>query len=328
MKADTRRLNADDNGIAVAGRMLALGRLVAMPTETVYGLAADATNGEAVARIFEAKRRPRFNPLIVHVADVAEAGELCHLDPDALLLAEQFWPGPLTLVLRRRATCPVSELVSAGLPTLAVRVPGHDTASAIIRCAGRPIAAPSANLSGAVSPTTAAHVIADLDGRIDAVLDAGPCVVGVESTILDVSNTAVEGPAILRPGGLPAERIAAVLGRPLVEFGGPADRLLSPGMMASHYAPQARIRLNVKSPEPGESLLAFGAVVPATCAPTINLSPSSDLREAAAKLFAALRQLDSDDCRSIAVMPIPGEGLGEAINDRLLRAAAPRPAGP
>ncbi len=299
---------------------------MALPTETVYGLAADATNGNAVAKIFEAKGRPRFNPLIVHVADIAAARKLGQFTQEAEKLAEEFWPGALTLVLGRQPDTAISDLVTAGLPTVAIRIPGHPVAQALLSACGKPLAAPSANRSGHISPTTANHVEADLSGQIDMILDGGPCEVGIESTVVDAS----EGQAtLLRPGGVSAEAIASVLGRPKLrvvnshstESGLPK----SPGQLASHYAPNARLRLNVTTPEPGEALLAFGPKVPAYSARMINLSETGDLREAAANLFAALRALDAADCRSIAVLHIPGEGLGEAINDRLLRAAAPRP---
>lgn len=327
---DTKRLHCDDTGVAEAARILIGGGLVAMPTETVYGLAADATNAIAVARIFEAKGRPRFNPLIVHVADLETARRLVEFPPEAEKLAAAFWPGPLTMVLRRKDPSPVSDLVSAGLSTLAIRMPGHEAARRLIAAAGRPLAAPSANRSGHVSPTTPEHVAFDLGGRIDAILDAGAASVGVESTVLDLSDLDTTGPALLRPGGIARADLEACLGAPLTvaagdaEADGDAVAPRSPGQLASHYAPRSRLRLGVDEPEPGEALLAFGPRVPPHTSAMINLSPSGNLLEAAAGLFSALRALDAEGCRSIAVMPIPAEGLGEAINDRLLRAAAPR----
>ena len=318
-------LKADAAAIAKAATIVRSGGLVAMPTETVYGLAADATNGQAVARVFEAKRRPRFNPLIVHVPDVASARKLGVFSKEAERLADAFWPGPLTLVLQCRLDAGISDLVSAGLPTLALRIPAHPVGQALLQAAAKPIAAPSANRSGRVSPTTAAHVAADLEGSIDLVLDAGPCEVGIESTVIDCSEQSQSPPNLLRPGGISAERIEAVLGVRLQSTQAKPDAPRSPGQLSSHYAPRARVRLNVVAPEPGEALLAFGPQIPPHCGPMINLSETRNLREAAANLFAALRALDAEGCRSIAVLPIPGQGLGEAINDRLLRAAAPRP---
>ena len=291
-----------------------------MPTETVYGLAANALDGEAVARIFEAKGRQRFNPLIVHVADWAGAERLAEFDEDARELADSFWPGPLTLVLRRRADSRLSDLVSAGLPTVALRMPRHDTARALIRAAGVPLAAPSANPSGRISPTTAAHVAADLGERVDMILDGGASAEGLESTIVALSG----GQAVLlRAGALPRDAIEKVLGGPLASATAAQDRPLAPGMLISHYAPRALLRLNTEAPEPGEAYLAFGAA-PETSGPLLNLSGDASLREAAANLFAHLRALDAPTTRMIAVAPIPEHGLGEAINDRLRRAAAPR----
>ena len=307
--------------------MLTAGRLVALPTETVYGLAADATDPYAVALIYEAKGRPSFNPLIVHIAKPSDAESLCILNDAARKLVSSFWPGPLTLVATRLPNCPIAGLVSAGLPTLAIRCPAHATARAIIEAAGRPLAAPSANRSGHVSPTTADHVLSDLNGRIDAVVDAGPTSHGLESTVVDISQPDRD-PIVLRPGAITAEELSAVLGQEIGRSFASPDAPTSPGQLESHYAPSARLRLNVSVPDPGEALLAFGESVPAHCAPMRNLSQTGDLVEAAANLFDALRALDAEGCASIAVMPIPGEGLGEAINDRLLRAAAPRPAGP
>jgi L-threonylcarbamoyladenylate synthase len=319
---ETRRLAADAEGIAEAAALLRAGRLVAFPTETVYGLGADARQGEAVAAIFEAKGRPRFNPLILHVADVEMARRHAELGAAAERLAAAFWPGPLTLVLARRADSPVSDLVTAGLPTIAVRVPAHPVARALVERLGRPIVAPSANPSGRVSPTSAAHVLEGLAGRIAAVLDGGPCRVGIESSIVDLSGGA---PALLRPGGLPAEEIEARLGRALAAPA-PSDGVRAPGQLASHYAPGVRLRLGAAEPRPGEGWLGFGPVPPGVTGPALTLSRAGDLREAAANLFAHLRALDQvmSGHGIVAVARIPEEGLGRAINDRLRRAAAPR----
>lgn len=316
----TLRLASDPAGIAEAGRLLREGRLVAFPTETVYGLGADATDGRAVAGIYEAKGRPSFNPLIAHVATVEEALALGRFEASAGRLARAFWPGPLTLVVPMAEGAGISDLTRAGLDTVGLRVPGHPVAQAILRAAGCPVAAPSANRSGHVSPTTAAHVLADLDGRIDAVVDGGPTDVGVESTIVACLGGA---PVLLRPGGVPREAIEAVIDQRLASANG--ETTIAPGMLASHYAPNAAIRLDATTVAPGEALLAFGADVPAGAAAVLNLSSSGDLAEAAASLFGALRTLDASGATRIAVMPIPAEGLGEAIRDRLARAAAPRP---
>jgi L-threonylcarbamoyladenylate synthase len=308
-------------------RCLAAGGLVAIPTETVYGLGADATNSEAVARLYAAKGRPAFNPLIAHVTDRAAARALAHFDADAARLAEAFWPGPLTLVLPKTAECPVAELATAGLDSIAVRVPHHAVAQKILAGFGRPVVAPSANRSGHVSPTTAAHVLADLEGRIDLIIDGGATAVGVESTIV----ACLGEPLLLRPGGVPREAIERVLGRPLGDLpAGIADdneAPLAPGMLASHYAPHTPVRLGAKRVAPGEALLAFGPVLPDGvdgAAHILNLSMRGDLIEAAANLFSHLRALDAAGARAIAVMPIPHQDLGEAINDRLARAASPR----
>lgn len=301
--------------LAEAGALLRVGRLVAFPTETVYGLGGDATNDRAVAGIFEAKGRPSFNPLIVHVAEASDAERLVVVDDRARAVMARFWPGALTLVLPRRADSPVSLLASAGLDTIAVRVPDHPVARALIRAAGRPIAAPSANRSGAVSPTLAEHVAESLGARVALILDGGPCRVGVESTVLDLSG---ERPALLRPGGIAVEALEAVLG-PLVRPTDGAHAPKSPGMQESHYAPGLAVRLNATRAEAGEALLAFGPMDG-----TLNLSPGADLAEAAANLFAMLRALDRPDFTGIAVAPIPEHDLGLAINDRLRRAAAPR----
>ena len=312
---------ADPAAIAEAARLLRSGQLVAFPTETVYGLGADAGNGKAVARIFEAKGRPRFNPLIVHVPDLASAERLGRFSEKARWLAASFWPGPLTLVVERRAGCGLSDLVSAGLPSLAIRVPDHPIARALLDATGRPLAAPSANRSGHVSATRAQHVANDFGPSVSLILDGGPTAHGLESTVLDVTG---EWIMVLRPGAVAAETIAEVLGEKIGRAGDAGDMPTSPGQLASHYAPQAALRLNATTVTPGEALLAFGANVPAASGPAFNLSPAGDLMEAAANLFAALRALDQSGATIIAVMPIPDRGLGEAINDRLQRAAAPR----
>jgi len=320
----TRTMHAEAGAIAEAARILAAGGLVAFATETVYGLGADATNGAAVARLYAAKGRPRFNPLIVHVADRTAAQPLGKFDAAAAALAAAFWPGPLTLVLPNTDDCPVAELATAGLDTIAVRVPDHPVARALIKAAGRPLVAPSANRSGHVSPTTAAHVAADLGGRIDLILDGGPTPVGVESTIVACLS---EQPVLLRPGGIARAAIERILGRPLGKpVPAQVDAPQAPGMLASHYAPETRLRLDVNKVEPHEALLAFGPNLPPGAAKAVamlNLSLAGDLVEAAANLFAYLRVLDRAGARAIAVMPVPREGLGEAINDRLVRAAAP-----
>jgi len=322
----TRVLPADTAAIAEAARSLAAGGLVAFPTETVYGLGADARNGTAVARLYAAKGRPSFNPLIAHVADLAAARRLATFDAAAERLAAAFWPGPLTLVLRKRADCPVAELATAGLDSIGVRVPDHPVARDILRAFAAPIVAPSANRSGHVSPTTAAHVLADLRGRIDLIVDGGPAFVGVESSIV----ACLDGPLLLRPGGLPRGEIERVLGAPLDDAPAgaiDAEAPIAPGLLASHYAPRARLRLDAAEVRPGEALLAFGGALPSgaeQAARVLNLSPAGDLVEAAANLFSHLRALDAAGAASIAVMPIPRDDLGEAINDRLARAAAPR----
>ncbi len=319
----TRVLAADAAGIDLAARTLRDGGLLGFPTETVYGLGADATNAVAVARLFAAKGRPSFNPLIAHVRDLAQARTLAQFNDDAKRLA-RLWPGPLTLVLPRLSICPVADLATAGLDTIAVRAPSHPVAQALLVKLQRPIVAPSANRSGHVSPTTAAHVLADLGGRIDLILDGGTAPIGVESTIIACLGPE---PLLLRAGGLPRPEIERALGHPLssretaaVESG---EAPLAPGMLSSHYAPRTRVRLNATHLEPGEALLAFGTPLPAA-EHALNLSPGGDLVEAAANLFSHLRALDAAGAKAIAVMPIPSHGLGEAINDRLARAAAPR----
>ncbi len=309
-------LPPDAAGIARAAAILTAGGLVAFPTETVYGLGADARSDRAVARVFDAKGRPRFNPLIVHLADLAAVERMAEVPEAARRLAQAFWPGPLTLVLRLGPQAGLSPLVTAGLPTVAVRVPAHPVAQALLAAFGGPVAAPSANPSGRISPTRAEHVMEGLGERIDAVIDGGACAVGLESTILALDPR----PTILRPGGVPAEALARVLGRAPAE-GADAARPTAPGQLASHYAPRVALRLGAGAPRPGESFLGFGPGPPAT----VNLSPSGDLVEAAASLFRALHELDRLG-RPVAVAPIPEEGLGRAINDRLRRAAAPRPA--
>jgi L-threonylcarbamoyladenylate synthase len=308
--------------IAEAAELIRSGRLVAFPTETVYGLGANATDDAACAAIFAAKERPRFNPLIVHVLDVAAASAHVLVHERAARLAKTFWPGPLTLVLPRRPDCKLSLLVSAGLDTAAVRSPAHPIARELLRDAGVPIAAPSANRSGEVSPTTAEHVAQSLDGAVDLILDGGPCSVGIESTVLDLSGPT---PALLRPGAVTAEALAAVLGTNIVRAAPVGDGdggLASPGMLARHYAPGRPVRLDATEQRPGEALLAFGPDAPSHDG-VLNLSARGDLAEAAANLFRMLRALDQPRFTAIAVMPIPGNGLGEAINDRLKRAATP-----
>jgi L-threonylcarbamoyladenylate synthase len=323
---ETRLLTASEAAVAAAAACLQTGGLVAFPTETVYGLGADATNATAIANLYAAKGRPAFNPLIAHVADIEAARAIGRFDATAERLAKAFWPGPLTLVLPKAPECRVADLATAGLDTVAIRVPAHRLAQALLRAVGGPVVAPSANLSGHVSPTTAAHVEADLKGRIDLILDGGAVDVGVESTIVGCFET----PILLRPGGVPREAIEAVLGAPLARpMAEQADegRPLAPGMLASHYAPRAAVRLDATSVAAGEVLLAFGPhALPGAehAAAVMNLSASGDLAEAAAHLFGYLRTLDENSARAIAVMPIPHEGLGEAINDRLRRAAAPK----
>jgi L-threonylcarbamoyladenylate synthase len=308
--------------IAAAASALQEGKLVAFATETVYGLGADACNGRAVASVFEAKGRPSFNPLIVHVTSLAEAEKLGDFNDDARKLAEALWPGPLTIIVPRSADCPVSKLASAGLHSIAIRVPGHEQAQEVLKLAGRPIAAPSANISGQISPTRPDHVTSGLGDRIWGVLDGGQCEIGLESTIVGcLTDTAI----ILRPGGITAAQLSDVLGKPVGIRSGSTRDPISPGQLESHYAPNATVRLNVKEPEPGEAYLAFGKKEPEAFI-LRNLSPKKDLREAAANLFAMLHTLDMLGADSIAVAPIPDEGLGVAINDRLKRAAAPREA--
>lgn len=311
-------MSGDAAEILRAGDILRSGGLVAFPTETVYGLGGDATNDHAVARIFEAKGRPSFNPLIVHLPDAEAAERVAVFDERARRVAAAFWPGPLTLVLIRRDEAGISRLVSAGLPSVALRVPRHPLAIALLQAAGKPIAGPSANRSGQLSPTTAAHVRESLGGRIDGIVDGGPCGVGLESTVLDLTT---DTPVILRPGGVTPADLAAVLGMIPVLSADDPDAPKSPGQLASHYAPGVPVRLDATQAHPGEALLGFGG----TAGAVLDLSPGGDLIEAAAHLFAYLHDLDdSGQYNGIAVAPIPDQGLGMAINDRLRRAAAPR----
>ena len=339
---------ATPESIAAAADLLAEGGLVAFPTETVYGLGGDATRGRVVARIFAAKGRPRFNPLIVHLAPGWPAEEIAIIDERAKRLAAKFWPGALTFVLARAPGCPISLLASAGLDTVALRMPAHPVAQALLKKVHLPIAAPSANPSGQLSPTEATHVVESLGDRVDLILDGGKCPGGLESTVIDLS---VREARILRPGLVTAEQIQAALGEPVAIFpaafegevakpkpdeAGGADagndsevisdeEVKSPGMLASHYAPKKPLRLNAAAAAPGEAFLAFGPDPPRSILASLNLSPVGDLVEAAANLFAYLHRLDASQARTIAVMPIPEDGLGAAINDRLRRAAAPRP---
>ncbi len=325
----TEILAPTDFGIAHAARLLAAGELVAFGTETVYGLGADAQNPRAVAAVFEAKGRPQFNPLICHYETAQAAFAHVEASATALRLADCFWPGPLTMVLPRRADCPVALLAGAGLETLAVRVPAHPVAARLLREFGRPIAAPSANRSGGISPTTAAHVLAGLDGRIAAVIDSGPCRIGLESTVIDLSGAV---PLLLRPGGVSLEALEAAIGpvRRGVPIEGVAasQDLRAPGMLPSHYAPALALRVNVAAVQPDEALLAFGPPLPGARL-VFQLSETRDLNEAASRLFEGLHWLDvqapEHGLIRIAAMAVPDTGLGLAINDRLTRAAAPRP---
>ena len=298
---------------------MARGEIVALPTETVYGLGADALDASAVAKVFAAKDRPRFNPLIVHVLGLEEAETYAAVNDTARKLIRAFWPGPLSLVLPRKRGCAIADLVSAGLDTIALRAPKHPIARALLAAARLPIAAPSANRSGRISPTTAAHVEAEL-GRLPAmILDGGPCSLGLEFTVLGIDGDEV---TLLRIGALAREEIEKVLGRKLARSEA-ASRVISPGQLATHYAPLTPLRLNARSAKRGEALLAFGPHAPNFAGPSLNLSPHGDLVEAAANFFAALRTLDEAGVETIAVMPIPATGLGEAINERLKRASSP-----
>ena len=310
-------LPAMPEAIRQAARAVARGDIVAFPTETVYGLGANALDGTAIAKVFAAKERPRFNPLIVHVLGLAEAEAYALLDGTAQKLAEAFWPGPLSLVLNKRAGCRIADLVTAGLDTIALRAPAHKVARALLAEVKLPIAAPSANRSGRISPTTAAHVEAELGERPAMILDGGPCPLGLESTVVSLAGPAL---TLLRSGALPREVIETLLGQRLAEAKAGA-RPASPGQLATHYAPDTPLRLGATTVHSNEALLAFGPDAPPGALATINLSASCDLKEAAAKLFGALRELDRAGAATIAVMPIPGNGLGEAINDRLQRAA-------
>jgi L-threonylcarbamoyladenylate synthase len=324
----TRVMTAGPDAVAAAARCLAAGGLVAFATETVYGLGADTQNGMAVAKLYDAKGRPAFNPLIAHIPDVPAARALARFDAAAERLAAAFWPGPLTLVLPQAQVCSVAALATAGLASIAVRAPDHPVAQQILRAFGRAVVAPSANRSGHVSPTTAQHVLADLRGRIDLIVDGGPAPVGLESTIVSCLGE----PMLLRPGGVPRAEIERVLGQTLAEGTHTVHveegvTPTAPGQLASHYAPRSRLRLDVTSVVPGEALLTFGSASPEgadRAAGVLNLSSHGDLVEAAANLFSHLRALDSVGATAIAVMPVPHDGLGEAINDRLRRAAAPR----
>jgi L-threonylcarbamoyladenylate synthase len=307
--------------LARAAAILSQGGLAAFPTETVYGLGADGRDGRAVAALYAAKERPEFNPLIAHLGNVDEAMREGLFDEAAERLAHAFWPGPLTLVVPVSPGCRVSELARAGLDSVGLRVPSHPVASALLAECAFPVVAPSANRSGRISPTAAEHVLADLDGRIDAIVDGGACAIGVESTIVACLDGSVR---LLRPGGVAREAIERVLGRTLEGPHAPGARPLAPGALASHYAPRAQVRLAAADVEPDEAALFFGPELPGDCVACLNLSPAGDLNEAAANLFAYLRQLDAAGSRSIAVAVIPEDGLGEAVNDRLRRAAADR----
>lgn len=310
-KNATERLAADAEGIQRAAAILRSGGLVAVPTETVYGLAARADDAEAVAKIYLAKGRPSFNPVIVHIADLAAAEQLVELDERAGLLAQAFWPGPLTLVARRKAGATLAEAVTAGLPTLAIRMPSHPVMRAILKTVGAPLAAPSANASETVSPTDPAHVLKTLDGRIDAIIDGGLCEAGLESTIVALREGG--GWQLLRPGPIAETEIAAILGS---ETAGASTTIEAPGQLARHYAPGKPVRLNAHEAHADEFLLGFGAV-----AGDWNLSESADCVEAAARLYAGLHRAAEASQPRVAVAPIPDEGPGSAINDRLRRAA-------
>ncbi|HXV73859.1 MAG TPA: L-threonylcarbamoyladenylate synthase [Sphingomonadales bacterium] len=297
--------------IADAARRIAKGGLVAIPTETVYGLAANALDERALARVFAVKGRPEFNPLIIHVLDAAEAKKFAVFTSAAERLTEVFWPGPLTLVLARRPDCPIPLLANAGLPSIALRAPAHPVAKAVLKAASVPVAAPSANSSGALSPTTAQHVAADLGGKIDLILDGGPCPIGLESTVVDARKSPAR---ILRPGAVTQKQLEAVLGEPVA--GGKGSKIESPGQLDRHYAPRTRLRLNARARKPGEVRIGFGAI-----GGDFNLSARGDLTEAAANFFAMLRLADAKGAKAISIAPIPNKGLGAAINDRLRRAA-------
>lgn len=305
---------ANENYVTRAAQAIQAGSLVAFPTETVYGLGADATNDAAVACIFDVKKRPYFNPLIVHFSNQVSLTATVLLNEQANKLAQAFWPGALTMVLPRKSNCQVSLLASAGLKTLAVRIPNHPIAHSLIKAADTPIAAPSANCSGGISPSTALHVLQSLGENVNIILDGGPCKVGIESTVVDLSGPT---PTLLRPGGIVCEDLEKVIG-PIVQPNGSKGKIRSPGMQSRHYAPSIPLRLNAKKAKSGEAFLAFGST---EAAHNVNLSPVGDLKEAAANLFAMLRMLDQPNFKGIAVMRIPATGLGVAINDRLKRAA-------
>jgi L-threonylcarbamoyladenylate synthase len=313
-------MTISEDEISKAAALLRAGKLVAFPTETVYGLGADATNDAAVAAVFAAKGRPKFNPLISHVADAGKAMKLGRLNDDAAKLANSFWPGPLTLVVPRTDHCPVSLLASAGLASIALRVPSHPIALALIEQAARPIDAPSANPSGGISPTLASHVVSGLGESVAMVLDGGACTIGIESTVIKCMGGE---PVLLRPGGLKKTDVERVLGKKLLIEAMKAGRPDAPGQLEQHYAPRAKVILDVIWPRFDVGLLAFGPKVPRHPGPVLNLSDRGDLKEAAANLFRMMHELDETGVQTIAVMPIPNEGLGEAINDRLARAAAP-----
>ena len=308
---------ATSETIAEAARLIRAGRLVAFPTETVYGLSADATNGEAVAAIFAAKGRPEFNPLIIHLAGILDAEKLVQFDDRARAVAAAFWPGPLSLILPRTETCPVNLLAGAGLRTLAVRVPAHPTAQALVKAAATPIAAPSANRSGEVSPTSAAHVVASLGDAVDLIVDDGPCEIGLESTVLDLSQPE---PMILRPGVISEDDLEPLVGK-LATSEGQSAAPRSPGLLLRHYATRIPLRMMASAVAENEALLAFGPDPLKGAKITENLSRRGDFLEAASNLFAMMRILDRPDCAGIAVMPVPDNGIGRAINDRLQRAA-------
>ena len=313
---NTKTFRPDERGLIEAVDALRGGGLVAFPTETVYGLGADAQNDNAIANIYAAKGRPQFNPLIAHFSDISQAKRHVKWSNIANQLAETLWPGPLTLVLERHSRSNLSQLLSAGLPSVAIRIPAHPIAKHLLVNLGRPIAAPSANISGQISPTRPEHVHADLFGRIDGIVDGGACQVGLESTIIDLTGV----PTLLRPGGIPADIIEELILTRLAIVQS-SDAIRAPGQLASHYAPRANLRLNANTKGTNEIMLGFG---PVEC--DLNLSTTSDLVEAAGNLFSSLHILDGDNATSIAVSPIPETGLGIAINDRLRRAAAPRPA--
>jgi len=319
--SEQQSVQADEEALERAAQILRAGGLVAFPTETVYGLGADATNANAVAGIFQAKGRPDFNPLICHVPDLAAAEKLGIFDDTARVFARAFWPGALTLVVRKQPDCPVADEVSAGLDTIAIRVPDHPLAQALLHKVQRPLAAPSANRSGAVSPTHAEHVVESLGDKVDLVLDGGPCAVGLESTVLAVDEAP---PVVLRPGGVTLAMLRKVNADVTVARTEQPKTLKSPGMLESHYAPGLPVRLHARVPSAGEAWLAFGPDAETDQVTSLNLSPTGDLEEAASNLFSFLRIMDRPEFTAIAVAPIPDNGIGRAINDRLKRAAAPR----